>query len=310
MSAEYFLESRFSTSKTSTKIPINQTKYERLKECKEILFAALAIEEKYELLISNYNELETQLLKSSLSSMMSRAGDTYHDVFEERLLFNRGIVNLLSSARMIFDQAGTHVSTCLPDEDKIKLKGKVNSLYATEYDKHFEYRFMSALRNYVQHRGLAIHIVKHNMRWTANDDSGRLENSVAIFARKTNIDEGEGFKRSVHKEMPSEVNLIYSIRIFLESISKIHSEIRGMVKGSVNLARGEIEEMLSGYSKLTGEESPLVEACLSKMSTCGETVTERTQILLEWDSVRLKLIKRNLILTNLHKRFVTNLVNG
>lgn len=310
MSAEYFLESRFSTSKKPTKIPINQTKYERLKECKRILFAAFAIEEKYELLVSNYNEFETQLLKSSLSSLMNRRGDIYHDGFEERLLFNRGIVNLLSSAKMIFDQAGNHVRICLPDENREELKVKVESLYSMEYDKYFEYRFMSALRNYVQHRGLAVHVVKHGMRRTAQDDSGRVEFSLAILARKTDLDGDKIFKRSVYNEMPSEVNLIYSTRIFLESISKVHLEIREMVKTSVNLARKEIEETLSNYSKVIGEEPTLVEACSSKVSNCEEVVTDRTQIFLEWDDVRLKLIKRNLGLTNLHKRFVTNLVNA
>ncbi|GAA6183792.1 hypothetical protein [Aliiglaciecola sp. NS0011-25] len=308
MKTEYYLESSYSISNKSTKITIEKSKYERLKECKVILSEAFALEEKYELLISNYNELETQLLKNSLSFMLDRTDDIYHDGFEERLMFNRWIVNLLSSAKMIFDQVNTHVRKCLPYENGEVLKERVNSLYSREYDKHFEYRFMCALRNFVQHCGLAVHVVKRNRSWTEQDSTDRMKNSVIILTKKANLSGEKRFKRDIYHEMPSEMNLIYSTRVFLESISKVHIEIRKLIETSVLLARTEIEETLSEYSKAIGRNVTTVEACSCEFSN-HEEVAERVQIFLEWDDIRVKLTKRNKGLINLHKRFVTNLMN-
>lgn len=114
----------------------------------------MAIEEKYELIISNYLELEKDSLSISSSNMLRRSYN-YSDFFDVRSTFNRRIVNLLTSTKLYLDQIYQHVKVCNLDLANI-IKQKTNK----EYDSVFEYRFMEALRNHVQHHGLAVHLIK------------------------------------------------------------------------------------------------------------------------------------------------------
>ena len=84
-------------------IEITQARFDEIKQAKNCLFAALSIEEKYELLLSNYLDLEKEYLNIT-SNYMVRDLKGYEDFFDIRLLFNRKIVNLLTSAKLYIDQ--------------------------------------------------------------------------------------------------------------------------------------------------------------------------------------------------------------
>lgn len=112
----------------------------------------MAIEENYELLLSNYLDLEKECLNVAVDYMVRTSTD-YTDLFNIRLAFNRRIVNLLTSTRLYKDQIQKYIGACTPNDKNI-LK-RVKKLFSDEEDC-FEYRFMEALRNHVQHSGLAV----------------------------------------------------------------------------------------------------------------------------------------------------------
>ena len=118
---------------------IDEVRFNTLKQARLCLSAALAIEEKYELLISNYLDLEKECLNVTSDSMVRRSKD-YSDFFEIRLAFNRRVVNLLTSTKLYIDQIQQHVNSCFPDRSDIG--SNVKSFFLYVYDKFFEYRFM------------------------------------------------------------------------------------------------------------------------------------------------------------------------
>ena len=76
---------------------------------------ALSIEEKYEILLSNFIEFEQTALTQVLSNAV-RDLDTYDKFFENRVALNARLVNFLSAARLYLDQLPQHMIGETADE--------------------------------------------------------------------------------------------------------------------------------------------------------------------------------------------------
>lgn len=159
-------------------IDLEKSQYDSIKRAREVLSNGLAMEEKYEILISNYLEFEKEIFEHA-AQLMVRSPYDYEDFFQVRMSFNRRLVNLLTAARLYVDQLYRHVKAAIPDMQNVKKN--IESMFSKEYDKKLEYRFMEALRNYVQHRGIPVHWIEQN---SSSDDSGeerQLIYSVELY---------------------------------------------------------------------------------------------------------------------------------
>ena len=276
-------------------IEITEENYLALQNAREVLTNALAIEEKYEIFISSYLELERQILNDTAHSMV-RDNTEYSDFFEIRVALTVRLVTFLTSAKLYRDQLSRHVRGCAPD-----LKGKiVNAIFEKEKDGNPEYRFMEALRNHVQHRGLPIHWISQGRRWTEIGENGLLEYSMELVSQRSILEE-DGFDESVLQELDDEVDLKEYTRCYVESISNVHNSAREMIAAPVNVARELLQEAHAKY-KSTYNGSLVG---LSVYSLSGDETIGSFPILLDWDDIRIKLQKRNRKVVNLKKRYVT-----
>jgi len=82
---------------------VDHERCKRLKSLWKLLTEALAIEEKYEIVITNFLELEKESINASVSEMI-RNHVEYGDFFDIRLALNIRLVNLLTSVRLYVDQ--------------------------------------------------------------------------------------------------------------------------------------------------------------------------------------------------------------
>jgi hypothetical protein len=131
-------------------IELTKDEFETIRSSRVSLRAAFALEEIYDLLLVNYRELEISVLKAAVENMTSFHHE-YEDNFSIRSEFNRQTLNLLNAARLYLHQFPQWVK-----EVGVSSSGlieRTNELY----DASFPYRFMEALRNHVQHVGLAVH---------------------------------------------------------------------------------------------------------------------------------------------------------
>jgi len=168
-------------------VEIDEADYWALIEAKKVLFNCFSIEKKYEILLSNYLEFEQQILHVTASQMIRGLPPSTYEArqtieLDIRLMIDLRLVNLLTSARLYLDHLSGHIRECLPQQSNITCL--VKSLCSVEYDNRPEYRFMEALRNHVQHRGLAVHLVKLLSRWTDPSEEGLLEYSLGILSLK------------------------------------------------------------------------------------------------------------------------------
>lgn len=280
-------------------LEIDSTEFEALRTARRTLIDAFALEEKWEIVVFNYQELERELLMSAVEHAI-RDVRGYEDLFTLNAPLTPRMVNLLTAARLYLDQAPQH----LAEEKTDPLRAAYESERAKHYDECFEYRFMEALRNYVQHRGIPVHMVTHGGSWVNHPDGTRqLEFSTVMQAKKKNLAEDTSFKRKVLNEMPESVDLLSAARSYVERLSQVHGFIRGRLAEAADAARKRIEDAQAAYLRLPDAAGVGLEAICR-----GESggVTERVPLLLDWDNVRLALQNRNPVLTNLSKRHVTS----
>lgn len=283
-------------------IELGEAKFSSLVSAKNILSSAMAIEEKYELLISNFIELEKEVLNVTADDILFNTAE-YSGFFDIRLAFNRRIVNLLTSTKLYTDQIQQHTKICLPDD--LKSSQKVKTFLSKEYDDHFEYRFMEALRNYVQHRGLAVHLTKHNTRRTSIEADGLREFSTKLFSRKAELESDGSFKKTVLNEMSGDVDLMNAARKYVESINHAHIQIRELIALNVKNARELIEGAIANYKELNNGDSLGLSAISYKKSKPIDEIINKHQLFLDWDDVRINLTIKNKRIGNLSTSYVT-----
>lgn len=283
------------------KIDLQETDFESIKKAMSALNDGLAIEEKYDILISNYSEFEMEILRQATQLMMCLPLD-YKDFYTSRIGFDRKMVNLLTAAKLYVDHLGHHVGQIMGSSAKEEVK----SLFAEQHDLCREYRFMEALRNHVQHRGLPVHSVQFSTNAEGSDNERNLVYSMELASQKMYLREDHKFKKQVLKEIPDKIDLKISTRAYIERISKVHAAVRKIVGDSLRKYRALIERTINSYQGLYSEKVlGLYVWCLD-----GEEILDKVLVILEWDDVRQKLVRENPELLNLHQRHVTGKIKS
>ena len=279
-------------------IEISQETYVNLLNARNVLRTAFASEEKYEIVILNFLDLEKQLLEIAMT--MSIRASKYLDLSDFRLLLNARLLNLLSAARLYLDQTSKLLKSGGNRQKDFE------SLFAkwcsSEYDQHFEYRFMEALRNHVQHRGLAIDDVHFKTRKTSATLDANFEVSLCISAQKSSLVDASDFKQKVLCEMPDEVDLMVAVSRYMECLSVIHTHLRDAMSATVINARAVIESARKEYSQIHGGKLTNLRAFALNDGQVNSSIA----LLLDWDDVRIKLERRNKKLDGLSRSYVSN----
>lgn len=239
---------------------INEECFKQLKAAKAVLSAALHMEEIYEMIVSGFLDLERESANMSiLDSVRGIRG--YEEFYDTQLAQSVRLVNFLTAVRMYRDQMGTYMSCIMNDPSSCK---KFKSLFHHKESKP-EFRFMEVLRNYTQHCGIPVHLTSFS--WESIDESEKInesekmtEYSSDFYALKelleeSNLDRENPLTPKVLGEMPEKVNLLRYVRIYVESVSEIHEEVRKQTKESVQAARAKLSKAISDYKAQYGERA-------------------------------------------------------
>jgi len=279
-------------------LPISDAQFDAASQARVVLAAAFALEESYDLLIGNYIEVEQELLTATASNAV-RDLIEYDDFFELRSTINRRVVNLLTATRLYLDQAPQRLSDCATEPSKARSEFKQRT--HDHYDTTFGYRFLEALRNHVQHCGLAVHSLSLDKEWIREAESHELELSIRPFAERHYLCADRSFNENILKEMPEKVVLTRVIREYLQCFGDLHKLVRSHVAQRVKVARQTIQDHLSNYAKVSVGST--IGLTAFRIGPQGQK--ETVPLLLNWDDVRLKLVSRNSDLVTLGRHVVT-----
>ncbi len=287
------------------KVEITKVEHDEIIAAWRAIGAVVEIEEEWDCLVQNYIELEMELLRSAMHSMVLNH-ETYHEFQQIRLGFSRRLSNLLQSCRSYLDHTPHHLN---------KLEGHAfadpfKKLTNAAYDGNFGYRFMEALRNYAQHRGLPLHGASFDATWTGNlsddADKGLLRHVVLASISLAKIKGDKKFSAKLLAEVDGDVehlDVATLTREYIEALGGVHNDLRKLMNGAVAEWKAVVRKALARYAEANeGNVIGLSVAEFNENGTVKSHINVFDDLLLRLE----KLNRRNGSLVNLRRRYVTN----
>jgi hypothetical protein len=240
-----FVIRKFAIGGGDKTVPSSKADLDTLNDARDGLILALAIEEKFDIVIANFAELERDLLTVSLEDMIYREENRGLAGRDDRMLFNRRLSNLLSSARMYRDQVKADLNST--DAWKmLDMKQWVDGAMSKAAQDHVEFRACEALRNVTQHQETPVYSFVRQSKWTELGlcFTTVLIASLSAFSAKRapnqNLEEDlwPVFAPEEEKKQPARVDdrtivLMPIVRRYVEILAKIHAELREKLRTSI-----------------------------------------------------------------------------
>lgn len=260
-----FVIRKFAIGVGNKTVPSSKEDFDALNAASDGLVLALAIEEKFDILIANFAELERDLLTVSLEDMIYLEEDVRLAGRDDRMLFNRRLSNLLSSARMYRDQVKADLNAT--DAWKaLGMKQWVNDAMSKAAEDHVAFRACEALRNVTQHQETPVYSF---VRQGSRTDLGLcfatvLTASLSAFSSKRTPNqklEGElwpAFAPETEKKRPERVDdptvlLMPLVRTYVEILAGIHAELRERLRPSIESWEAFVKAQVAKAGQVLGE---------------------------------------------------------
>jgi hypothetical protein len=125
------------------------------------------------------------------------------------------------------------------------------------YDSNWGYRFMEALRNHVQHYGLAAHSIIHKSFLSSGDDPDYIEYTVHPQVTVKRLRENGKFKKAVLDECPdsgNEIDLRIPIREYVSCLTILHRRFRSTIEKSFTESRLRYKRAVERFSMILHKE--------------------------------------------------------
>jgi hypothetical protein len=258
-----------------------------LKTATSIIREICEIEQKFDILIENFIEMEQEFATRTVHSAY-RSDASYAEFMDHKQIFNRRLVNLLTAARLYVDQTKHHLGEIFHDDADEAAKAK--ALFSSEFDAVFGYRVLEGLRNYVQHRGLPIHSLSINAEWrNQKSDDRELEFNIAVKVNVAELEQDRKFRSETLAEMKTigeSIDVKPLSRAYIEALGRIHETIRKIVSDREATAIALVELAMSRFESICDEERPRLGLCVGTQNVNG-TRTRSFHLSLEFlDYVR------------------------
>lgn len=193
------------------------------------LLDCLAIEQKFDILAENYDELEGELDSiTRRDALFGRRWGSYS--MADMQSVNRRMVNFMSTARLYLDQVDHNLSTMFgAGSDQ---RRAFNTARSREYDTVFGFEVFEALRNYSQHRDIPVHSLTYGREWRDEGGTRQVLHTLAVTLDVSRLEREGGFKASTLeklKALPEQPQLKRLLREYVSGLRRIHAVVRQQV---------------------------------------------------------------------------------
>ncbi len=243
------------SSGCGTIIEISSEEFAEVSKVKSNLKHALFIEEKLNYILENYCEFERELLDSSVDNMLFSDLD-WSKLVNEAHAINRRIVNLLSACRLYLDQIVHNIHE-IYGKDSLQAT-TIKAKKSEEFDLSFGYRALEAIRNYVQHRGFPVHLVKRESKLVKTKNKDMVRHTIIPSIKVAELASDKKFKRSVLAELKvigEYVDIKPLIHAYLESIGRIHFNMREFMNKDISEWETVLNQVIKRYIDAGGGDT-------------------------------------------------------
>jgi len=207
-----------------------------------------ASEETISLLLGNYLDWEQALLALAQRYVVFPNYD-HSQAMVDRLELDRRVSNLLSACRFYLDRSEATISAFY-GKRSAELK-KFKHARSVCYDRAAAYRFLEALRNYVQHCGFAIGAIAFKSHGLENGGDAMGEFRIGATVDLRSLRESGDFKSAVLSEYSAEVrdvDLVPLFRVYVHEILGLHELLREILTPKRNDAQKLYSDALREFS--------------------------------------------------------------
>lgn len=260
----------------------------------------LTIEQRYDILIGNYLDLERQIFHCNSEHVVREYFNESH-LLNAMSLIDRCIGNFLSSARAFIDQASNGAE---PNDVPL-----IQGYFADQYDSSLAYRTMEALRNYTQHCGLPTQFLHFNGKWHDKKDlrESRLVHSVVPALNTETLRKEKHFKRAILAELESlaqEHPIMPMLREYLGALSHVLAHLRGLYASRKHDWIGDLQKPVFRYCEYDGNS--LGTGVIAVAYSEDSELEEEIELLSDLTKTLSTLQQVNRPLVNLEKRQMTS----
>ena len=192
---------------------------------------ALTIEEKFDVVLENYIELEKFLIEVCLDDMI-RISWTNLSMRNDARGSNRQLINLMSTGRLYVDALQQDVAS-RANAGTRDLPTKVKRTIDEVGRSSFAYRAITAIRNHAQHRGLPLSESKPRGTWVPKYSHEELVFRVAPLLDLKAFQADNKFPEDIAKELSrrfgDEINCLALIRQYIQDLSEIQDKVRQLL---------------------------------------------------------------------------------
>ncbi len=280
-------------------IVLTQQEYGEIKLSRDLLLEGLFIEQKFDLLIDDYLEFETEVLEIG-SMELVRGARGWMEYQDWRNSMNRRVINLLSAARLYIDHTRHHIGKI--DNALPGVRRSIEVAISAQYDMSLGYRFMEALRNYVQHRGYPIHGVTYGVSRTVKG----IAYVVTPYVEWARLEEDGKFKASVLSELKSlgeKIDIRPYVREYIERIGDVHKMIRDQVEPMLGQSDALIRDAILRYRNEPPSDDSIIG--LAAVTRSGHFYGDAVHLSEDLLNYRKSFEQKNRGLLNLAKRYVS-----
>jgi hypothetical protein len=219
-------------------IDISADEFTKLRSAQKQLIYFLNIEETFDLLLENYAEFESDLLR--LGVRFSLFGE-HGEPLGPRREINRRLANLLSSAYLYVEQVRQDLEAVYGIRSK-PVWAFIRSCHKQRAS--LAYRAIEALRNYAQHRGFPVQTSIVEFKREDTDRGDLLRTGLRLFVNIQHLLENADFnpddKKAIEQLLAQvddngNVNLMPFVREYMERLCEVHESMRSRISADVTV---------------------------------------------------------------------------
>lgn len=254
--------------------------------------------ENYRVVLDAYGRIEETLHMVALENLL-HGGDFYSKVRRARVKLNSSVIGYLAAARYFLDSSAKILKEVCSADDLVAFDKSVSDVY----DRGKEYRFIEALRNYVQHRALPVDGLWYNNYVEDIDkaEDSEIVTSLTLFAEKKKLAEDEKFKKSALINMPEKIDIIYCIRSHMSAIWEVHAKGLELLRENAENSRRVIQVYIDKLTKVVGGP-PVNPLAIDDNPSVGRP---GIPLFLGWDDERVAFLKSNMNLGRLRQWYIS-----
>lgn len=279
----------------SRDVELSATEFHHLRAARDTLDRALEAEDKFDIVMEDFAELELEFLTLA-NREMTFGRSAYAEMADALNTVNRRLLHLMTAARTYVDQLIQDVAFVFGHESP--QRAEAEQLFHNAYDSVAGYRVLEALRNYAQHRRLPVHALRFG--WSRRPDANLVEYTVEYALDLTRLREDGRFKGAVLTELEGlqaeedKVLLKPLVRAYVSALGRVHGRVREAMAGRV----AECDELSAStvrrfVQETTEDVAHIHAAAIRQRGGRDAGVVDRFTLFSDVSTRRQRLVRKN-----------------